>query len=167
MSLMYVFFYPDPQEKHLRQKKGSNTYIHSLKTLGQIPVLSGCCGTPELSKLHHNPSHGSGCSVKTQFTVRRLSVYWPEPHCGLNTHRRDLLNHLFCGSPGSSNTIVQWGKAVILLKTQSVKETFVSLTLVHVSVYPVGFRRISWASCHHREEMYFRNKCGTVTLCIQ
>lgn len=48
----------------------THTNIHSLRTLGQIPVLSGCCGTSELSKPHHNPSHGSGRSVRSQFTVR-------------------------------------------------------------------------------------------------
>lgn len=53
-----------------KKKAQTHTHTHSLRTLGQIPVLSGCCGTFELSKPHHNPSHGSGCSVKSQFTVR-------------------------------------------------------------------------------------------------
>ena len=68
MSLISVFFNSDTHEKHLRQKNSppdththTHTHTHApLRTFGQIPVLSGCCGTPELSKPRHNPLMGQG-----------------------------------------------------------------------------------------------------------
>ena len=72
----------------------THTYTYSFGTTGKIPVLSGYCGTLELSKLHHNPSHGSGHSVRTQFTVCLSTIYWPCPDCGLKNQRAGVLSGL-------------------------------------------------------------------------
>lgn len=75
LSLWHSWETPEAKRS---SKTHSHTHTRSLRTLGQIPVLSGCCGTPELSKPHHNPSHGSGHGVRSQFTVRLSTGLKPQ-----------------------------------------------------------------------------------------
>lgn len=114
MSLIAVFFYSGETPKANTHARSDT---HSLRTLGRIPVLSGCCGTSALSKPRHNPSHGSGHSVRSQFTVRLSTVYWPSFHCGLNAPQ----DRFICiSSQGSFITSLYAKKASDLPKMSAV-----------------------------------------------